>query len=104
MPTQKRGPGGFGGGPDEFGQLRDFGGQFFRGAASQLWRIVLGVIVLVGVYTSYYQVEPEQAALVTRFGRYVYSTQPGPHFKWPFGIDSVTKIPVQRQLKEEFGF
>ena len=104
MATQKRGPGSFGEDPDEFGPVRDFGSRFFRGAASQLWRIVLLVIVLVGVYTSYYQVEPEQVGLVTRFGRYLYATQPGPHFKWPFGIDSVTKVPVQRQLKEEFGF
>jgi membrane protease subunit HflK len=104
MANQKRGPGRFGEDPNEFGALRDFGGQFFRGAASQIWRIVVGIIVLVGVYTSYYQIEPEEVGLVTRFGRYLYATQPGPHFKWPFGIDSVTKVPVQRQLKEEFGF
>ncbi|HET6333529.1 MAG TPA: FtsH protease activity modulator HflK [Polyangiales bacterium] len=94
----------FGEDPDEFGALRDFGGQFFRGAASQLWRIVIIGIVIVGLWTGYYQVEPEQIGLVTRFGKYLYSTQPGPHFKWPFGIDAVTKVPVQRQLKEEFGF
>jgi modulator of FtsH protease HflK len=104
MANQKRGPGKFGEDPDEFGALRDFGGRFFRGAASQLWRFVVLAIVLVGLYTSYYQVEPEQVGLVTRFGRYLYATQPGPHFKWPFGVDAVTKVPVQRQLKEEFGF
>jgi modulator of FtsH protease HflK len=104
MPPQKRGPGNFDQDPDEFGALRDFGGQFFRGAATHLWRIVLAVIVLVGVYTSYYQVEPSEIGLVTRFGKYLYSTQPGPHFKLPFGIDQVIKVPVQRQLKEEFGF
>jgi membrane protease subunit HflK len=104
MPPQKPGPRKFDEDPDEFGGLRDFGGQFFRGAASQLWRIILIAILLVGVYTSYYQVEPEEIGLVTRFGRYLYTTDPGPHFKWPFGIDSVSKVPVQRQLKEEFGF
>lgn len=104
MATQKRGPGKFDEDPDEFGALRDFGGQFFRGAASQLWRIVMIAIVAVGVYTAYYQVEPQEVGLVTRFGKYLYATQPGPHFKLPFGIDSVHKVPVQRQLKEEFGF
>lgn len=104
MATQKRGPGSFGEDPDEFGPLRDFGGKFFRGAASQLWRLVVIAILAVGVYTSYYQVEPQEVGLVTRFGRYLYSTPPGPHFKWPFGIDQVHKVPVQRQLKEEFGF
>jgi membrane protease subunit HflK len=103
MANPKR-PGKFGEDPDEFGAMRNFGGQFFRGAASQLWRIVLLGIVIVGLWTSYYQVEPEEIGLVTRFGKYLYSTQPGPHFKWPFGIDGVKRLPVQRQLKEEFGF
>jgi membrane protease subunit HflK len=103
MPTQKRGPGKFDEDGD-FGALRDFGSQFFRGAASHLWRIVLIVIAIVGVYTSYYQIEPEEVGLVTRYGKYLYSTHPGPHFKFPFGIDTVHKVPVQRQLKEEFGF
>jgi membrane protease subunit HflK len=49
-------------------------------------------------------VEPEEIALITRFGRYVSTAQPGPHFKWPLGVDSAIKVPVQRQLKEEFGF
>jgi modulator of FtsH protease HflK len=29
---------------------------------------------------------------------------PGPHFRLPYGIDRLTKVPVQRQLKMEFGF
>lgn len=105
MPNQRRGPDRkFDEDGDDFGALRDFGNNFFRGAASHLWRIVVIVVVLVGLYTSYYQVEPEQVGLITRYGKYLYSTQPGPHFKLPFGIDTVRKVPVQRQLKQEFGF
>ena len=29
---------------------------------------------------------------------------PGLHFKIPYGVDTVTLVPVKRQLKEEFGF
>ncbi|HEX2676348.1 MAG TPA: FtsH protease activity modulator HflK, partial [Polyangiales bacterium] len=54
--------------------------------------------------TGYYQVEPEEVALVTRFGKYIYTAQPGPHFKLPFGVDVAIKVPMLRQLKEEFGF
>jgi SPFH domain / Band 7 family len=37
--------------------------------------------------------------------REVFKTvEPGLHFKLPFGIDSVTVLPTQRQLKLEFGF
>jgi membrane protease subunit HflK len=63
--------------------------------------LLLGIIV---VFTSFYTVGPEQMGVVLRFGRFVRSTDPGLHFKIPFGVESVIKVPVQRQLKEEFGF
>lgn len=68
-----------------------------------LWG-VLGVFVLVLLVSSFYQVEPEEVGVVQRFGAYVRQTPPGLHLKLPFGVERVTKVPVQRQLKEEFGF
>jgi len=59
---------------------------------------------LATLSSAYYQVEPDEVALVTRFGRYVRTSEPGPHTKFPFGIERVQKVPVQRQLKQEFGF
>lgn len=64
--------------------------------------LVLAVLILVA--TGFYTVGPEQIGIVLRFGKYVRSTDPGLHFKLPLGIESVTKVPVQRQLKEEFGY
>ncbi len=61
-------------------------------------------LILVVIFTSFYQVEPEEVALVLRFGKYVRTAEPGLHFKLPFGIESVKKVSVQRQWKEEFGF
>jgi membrane protease subunit HflK len=69
-----------------------------------VWAAVALVLVIWGLATSYYQVEPDEAALVTRFGRFVRTSPPGPHGKIPFGIEQVLKVPVQRQLKQEFGF
>jgi membrane protease subunit HflK len=40
---------------------------------------------------------------VLRLGRYVRTTDPGLRFKFPF-LEQVTKVPVERQLKQEFGF
>ena len=68
-----------------------------------LW-IPLGIFLLVGFFSSYYMVPPESKALVRRFGRLLAITDPGLHFKLPFGIDVATRIPVRRQLKLEFGF
>ena len=91
--------GGFGGG--DFG---DIAGRFGRGLWKRAWSVLAALILILSAATSYYQVEPEQIALVTRFGQYMYTAQPGPHFKWPLGVESAIKVPVQRQLKEEFGF
>jgi membrane protease subunit HflK len=69
--------------------------------------IRIAVIVLlaaVAAMTTFYTVGPEENGLVLVFGRYVRSTDPGLHFKIPFGVERVLKVPVQRQLKEEFGF
>ncbi len=61
-------------------------------------------LVLFGAWSSYYQVEPEELGVVLRFGRHIGNSEPGPHFKIPFGVDRVTKVPVGRQLQQEFGF
>ncbi len=87
--------------PDEV--LRQFKERLKTGWRK--WLILSGgglaAIVLFG---SYYQVEPDQVGVVRRFGRYSHTSEPGPHFLVPFGIDRVQKVPVQRQLKMEFGF
>jgi modulator of FtsH protease HflK len=72
-----------------------------RGAVRGL---LIAVALLVLVWTSYYQVGTDEVAVVQRFGAFAGTADPGLHFKLPFGIDRVTKVPVQRQLKMEFGF
>ncbi|HPD70734.1 MAG TPA: FtsH protease activity modulator HflK [Candidatus Krumholzibacteria bacterium] len=66
--------------------------------------VLVGVAAVVVALTSFYTVDPEEVALVLRFGKFVRDAEPGLHFKLPFGIESIQKVPVQRQLKEEFGF
>ena len=65
--------------------------------------IAAGVLVLVMLFNTLYQVQPEEVGVVLRFGRYVRTTEPGLRMKMPF-VEAVRKVPVQRQLKEEFGF
>ena len=66
--------------------------------------IAVLALVLILLFTSYYQIEPDQVGVVQQFGAYNRTTEPGPHLKLPFGIETLTKVPVQRQLKMEFGF
>jgi len=89
---------------DGFLRLAREAGERLRGSRRL---VIIGLAVIVGLATlssSYYQVEPDEVALVTRFGRYVRTSEPGPHTKFPFGVERVQKVPVQRQLKQEFGF
>ena len=69
-----------------------------------LLKIVLGVLVLFGLFTSVYTIAPEEEGVVLRLGEYSRTVEPGLNFILPFGIEEMNKIPVQRQLKLEFGF
>lgn len=64
---------------------------------------IAALFVLVGMLGAVYQIEPEEVGVVLRFGKYVRTTEPGLHFKIPFAEDML-RVPVQRQLKQEFGF
>jgi len=65
---------------------------------------VLAILFLAGLARGVYTVGPESVGVVQRFGRFVGTVDPGLRFKLPFGIDTVTILPVKRQLKMEFGF
>ncbi|HSR69336.1 MAG TPA: FtsH protease activity modulator HflK [Acidobacteriota bacterium] len=64
---------------------------------------ILAIVLLLLAFSSFYQVEPEQEGVVLRFGEFNRTTPPGLHFKIPL-VEEVYLVPVQRQLKEEFGF
>jgi len=64
----------------------------------------LAIVLLVGLFSSYFTVNPESVAVVQRFGKFQYIADPGLHFKLPLGIDTKTIIPIGRQLQLEFGF
>jgi membrane protease subunit HflK len=66
-------------------------------------KLLLGLVVLILLFGSFYQIEAEEVGIVLRFGKYVRKTDPGLRLKIPL-IEDVIKVRVQRQLKEEFGF
>ncbi len=65
--------------------------------------VVAGVIILILLASSFYQIRPEEIGLILRFGKFVRTTEPGLHIKIPY-VEKLEKVPVQRQLKMEFGF
>ncbi len=61
------------------------------------------VVVLLLLSGSVYQISPEEIGMILLFGKFVRTTEPGLHFKIPLA-EKLRKVPVQRQLKMEFGF
>lgn len=72
------------------------------------WKLIGGVVLLFAAawifFSSIFTVEPEEVAVILRFGRYVRDAHPGLHLKLPSPIEQVSKVQVERQHKEEFGF
>jgi modulator of FtsH protease HflK len=66
--------------------------------------IIGAAVVVVLLVGSVYQVSPEEIGVILRFGKFARTADPGLHFKLPLGIEQLTRVPVQRQLKLEFGF
>jgi membrane protease subunit HflK len=86
-----------------FARARGPGGS--AGPGGRQFVIGFGVVlVLWAAYTGFYTVQPEERAVVKRFGRVFSISDPGLHFKLPFGIDEVQLVATERVLKEEFGF
>lgn len=84
---QKPGGDGSSGGGGRFGGL---GGGFSARAVG----ILIGVLLIVWLATGIYIVEPAERGVVMRFGRYVDTTGPGPHWHIPAPIESVIKVNV----------
>ena len=70
----------------------------------RLIRIVLVAIVLLTLGRgTFYQVQTEEVGVVLRFGKFIKITDPGLRMKIPFS-DTVQRVPVTRQLTQQFGF
>ena len=69
--------------------------------------ILIGAIalfLLIGIFTSFYTVDDKQQAVVTTFGKVTDITDPGLHFKLPFGIQKARPVDVNVYQKIELGY
>ncbi len=64
-----------------------------------LW--LVGVAVAVWLLSGIYIVGPAERGVVLRFGKYVGTTMPGPHWHWPYPIERVEKVDVDRIRQAE---
>jgi membrane protease subunit HflK len=69
----------------------------------KLLAIVLVIVVLQGVYSSFFKIAPSEVGVILRLGQYSRTTPSGLHFKIPY-VDKLFKVDVENIRKEEFGF
>jgi membrane protease subunit HflK len=78
----------------------------FRSTDLRRWLVLLPLLLFVAalLWSTVFTIDPEEVGVVLTFGRFSRVTEPGLRFKLPYPVQTLHKVPVQRQLKEEFGF
>ena len=76
----------------------------FKKKGGPILSMGLLLIGVVAVMSAFYTVDAGHVGVVLRFGKHIKTAEPGLHLKFPFGIDKVHDLAVERQHKMEFGF
>jgi membrane protease subunit HflK len=82
---------------------KDKGNAIFQKIVNNLRLIVVVAVVVIAIFSTFFQVGAEEVGVVTRLGKYNRTLESGLNFKIPF-IETVHKVAVERQQKQEFGF
>jgi membrane protease subunit HflK len=90
--------------PPEFEELIQRLKLLFGNRGAPIWIIVIFVVGVIVIINSYYTVNPQETAVVLRFGKFNRVSMPGLHFKIPFGIEQVQKVVTGRVLQREYGY
>ena len=68
---------------------------------------IVAVVIIALLYLAssmFYGIEASDEGVVLRFGKHVDTVPPGLHWKLPWPIETVYKVPVERIQTLEFGF
>ena len=78
-----------------------------RGAKGKFLGVILIIIVAILFFlgsSSFYTVAVDEVGVVQRFGKYVRTAPPGLNFKFPRGIEKVSKVKVKFVFKRSLAF
>ncbi|MFB6340467.1 FtsH protease activity modulator HflK [Saccharicrinis sp. FJH2] len=64
---------------------------------------ISAIVIIILLLGTFFQINTEEVGVIVRFGKYQRTVEPGLNVKLPI-IDKLYKVPVERQLKQEFGF
>lgn len=85
-----------------FGRGGGRSGRFDSGGPG-LW-LILGIAVVLWGLTGFYQVDESQRAVITRFGKYIDTVDPGLHWHLPVPIERANLVNVSEQRYIEIGY
>lgn len=74
-----------------------------KSLGNSIYYIIIGIFIIVLGFASFFTVDTEEVGVITRFGEFNRIARPGLQMKAPF-IEDVRFVPVERQLKHEFGY
>lgn len=66
--------------------------------------IILGIVVIGWLLSGIYIIDEGTRGVVLRFGRYVDTTMPGPHWHIPWPVERVETVNVEQVRVEEIGY
>ncbi|MBF0486139.1 MAG: FtsH protease activity modulator HflK [Candidatus Omnitrophica bacterium] len=90
--------------PDTPEELFRQGRRNFEHMNQILPLLLLGLILIIFLFSSFFTVGPDEVGVIRRLGKYDRTEPPGLHWKLPFNIEKLNIVKVQRIMKEEFGF
>ena len=74
------------------------------GPGSGAMGLIVFVIIAIWGLSGIYIIEPAERGVITRFGAYVDTTMPGPHWHIPYPVESVEIVDVDQIRNVEVGF
>ncbi len=80
------------------------GGSDLGGNSKNTLILLIAVPLVIWGLTGIYIVDEGSRGVVTRFGKYMETTQPGPHWRLPAPIESHTIVNVEQQRFIEVGY
>ncbi len=90
-----------GGGGDDMG---DGGGPPPRAATLGGAGLLIALVLVIWLASGFYIVDEGRRGVVTRFGKYTETTQPGPRWHMPFPVEAVELVDFSQVRTVEIGY
>src|SRR4029079_4146829 len=65
--------------------------------------MLVALILVIWLASGFYIVDEGRRGVVTRFGKYTETTQPGPRWHLPFPVEAVELVALSQERRTEVG-